>query len=105
MGDKVIDLSVTNPSVLTGLFIGSMLVFVYSAALTMSAVQKAAQNIVIEVPASFVKSRESWKARRNPTMRACVSLCTGGALKAVIVPSLLAVVVPLVTGIILGVKA
>ena len=52
MGGAQIDLSVTNPAVLVGLFVGAMLVFVFGA-LTMSAVQKAAQHIVIEVRRQF----------------------------------------------------
>jgi K(+)-stimulated pyrophosphate-energized sodium pump len=103
MGDKVIDLSVTNPSVLTGLFIGSMLVFVFGA-LTMSAVQRAAQNIVIEVRRQFREIKGIMEGTTEPDYESCVSLCTGGALKAMIVPALLAVAVPLVTGIVLGVE-
>jgi len=103
MGDKLLDLSVTNPSVLTGLFVGSMLVFVFGA-LTMSAVQKAAQNIVIEVRRQFREIKGIMDGTTEPDYESCVSLCTGGALKAMTVPALLAVIVPLVTGIILGVE-
>jgi K(+)-stimulated pyrophosphate-energized sodium pump len=103
MGDKAIDLSVTNPSVLIGLFVGSMLVFVFGA-LTMSAVQKAAQNIVIEVRRQFREIKGIMDGTAEPDYESCVSLCTGGALKAMTVPALLAVVVPLVTGVILGVE-
>ena len=103
MGDKVIDLSITNPAVLVGMFIGSMLVFVF-AALTMSAVQKAAQNIVVEVRRQFREIKGIMEYKADPDYASCVDLCTKGALRSMVFPALLAVVVPIVTGILLGVE-
>lgn len=97
------DLSLTNPSVLVGLFIGAMLVFVF-AALTMSAVQHAAQEIVKEVRRQFREIAGIMEGTTEPDYEACVDLCTKGALKEMIAPSILAVVVPIITGLILGVE-
>jgi len=103
MGTATIDLSITNPAVLVGLFIGAMLVFVF-ASLTMSAVQRAAQNIVVEVRRQFREITGIMEGKADPDYEFCVDLCTRGALKEMVTPSLLAVVVPIITGLILGVE-
>jgi len=86
-----------------GLFVGVMLVFVFGS-LTMSAVQNAAQNIVIEVRRQFREIKGIMEGEADPDYETCVDLCTGGALRAMVVPALLAVIVPIITGIILGVE-
>ena len=98
---EVLDLSLTNPSILIGLFIGAMLVFVF-AALTMSAVQRAAQSIVVEVRRQFREIVGIMEYEADPDYATCVDLCTKGALHEMVVPSLLAIIVPIVTGIVLG---
>ncbi len=98
-----LDLSVTNPSVLVGLFIGAMLVFVF-AALSMSAVQRAAQNIVHEVRRQFKEIVGIMEHKAEPDYESCVDLCTRGALKQMVLPSVLAIVVPVLTGMFLGVE-
>jgi len=98
-----LDLSVTNPAVLVGLFVGAMLVFVF-AALTMSAVRRAAENIVVEVRRQFREIKGIMTGETSPDYESCVDLCTKGALKEMIAPSLIAVIVPIVTGLILGVE-
>ena len=103
LGDRVIDLSITNPSILIGMFIGAMLVFTFSS-FTMSAVQRAAQSIVIEVRRQFREIAGIMEGKTDPDYESCVDLCTRGALKEMIKPSLLAVIVPIVTGLILGVE-
>ena len=103
MGGMALDLSVTNPAVLTGLFVGTMLVFVFGA-LTMSAVQNAAQNIVVEVRRQFREIAGIMEGETDPDYAACVDLCTSGALRAMVLPAVLAVVVPIITGVILGVE-
>ena len=107
VGEKALggpmDLSVTNPAVLVGLFIGTMLVFIFGA-LTMSAVQKAAQHIVIEVRRQFREIAGIMEGEAEPDYESCVDLCTSGALRAMVVPALLAVIVPIGTGLILGVE-
>ncbi len=98
---QTLDITLTNPSVLIGLFIGAMMVFVFGA-LTMSAVQRAAQSIVVEVRRQFREIKGIMTGEGRPDYEACVDLCTKGALKEMIEPSLLAVIVPIVTGLILG---
>ncbi len=101
MGKESISLSLTDPAVLVGLFIGAMLTFVFSA-LTMSAVQTAAQSIVVEVRRQFREIAGIMDYKADPDYAACVSLCTKGALHEMVAPAILAVVVPIVTGLILG---
>ena len=97
------DLSVTNPAVLVGLFVGAMLVFIFGA-LTMSAVQKAAQHVVVEVRRQFREIAGIMEGETEPDYESCVDLCTSGALRAMVLPALLAVIVPIGTGLILGVE-
>lgn len=98
---EALNFTLTSPSVLVGLFIGAMLTFVFSA-LTMSAVQTAAQSIVVEVRRQFREIVGIMDYKADPDYAACVSLCTKGALHEMVAPALLAVVVPIVTGLILG---
>ena len=102
--DYAPDLSLTNPAVLVGLFIGAMLTFLF-AALTMSGVQRAAQSIVVEVRRQFKEIAGIMEGKADPDYASCVDLCTKGALHEMVVPSLLAIVVPVVTGLILGAEA
>ena len=101
--DFVPDLSITNPAVLVGLFVGAMLTFVFGA-LTMSAVQRAAQSIVMEVRRQFREITGIMEGTADPDYASCVTLCTKGALREMVVPSLLAIIVPIATGLILGVE-
>ena len=100
-GKAAMNLSVTNPAVLVGLFVGAMLVMVF-AAFTMSAVQKAAQTIVVEVRRQFREIKGILEGKADPDYSTCVALCTKGALKEMVAPSLLAIIVPIATGLILG---
>ena len=78
-----------------------MLVFVFSA-LTMSSVQSAAQSIVVEVRRQFREIAGIMEGKADPDYAACVDLCTRGALKEMVLPASLAVIVPIVAGLILG---
>ena len=98
---ETLNFTLTSPSVLVGLFIGAMLTFVFSA-LTMSAVQTAAQSIVVEVRRQFREIVGIMDYKADPDYAACVSLFTKGALHEMVAPALLAVIVPIVTGLILG---
>ena len=98
---EVLNFSLTNPTVLVGLFIGAMLTFVFSA-MTMSAVQTAAQSIVCEVRRQFREIVGIMDGSADPDYATCVSLCTKGALREMVAPALLAVIVPIVTGLLLG---
>ena len=100
-GKAVMDLKLTNPTVLVGLFIGAMLVMVFSA-FTMSAVQTAAQSIVVEVRRQFKEIKGIMEYKADPDYGRCVTLCTKGALHEMVAPALLAIIVPIVTGLILG---
>ena len=98
---EVLDLTLTNPLMLVGLFVGAMLTFVFSA-LTMSAVQTAAQSIVVEVRRQFKEIAGIMEHKTDPDYASCVALCTKGALREMVIPALLAIVVPILTGLILG---
>ena len=98
---EVLDFTLTKPSVLVGMFVGAMLTFVFSA-LTMSAVQKAAESIVVEVRRQFREITGIMEYKVDPDYSACVDLCTKGALHEMVAPAILAVVVPILTGLILG---
>ena len=102
--DHAMDLSLTNPAVLVGLFVGAMLTFIF-AALTMSGVQRAAQSIVVEVRRQFREISGIMEGKADPDYASCVDLCTKGALHEMVVPSLLAIIVPVIVGLILGAEA
>ena len=97
----VLNFTLTSPTVLVGLFIGAMLTFVFSA-MTMEAVQTAAQSIVVEVRRQFREIVGIMDYKADPDYASCVALCTKGALRAMIAPALLAIIVPIITGIVLG---
>ena len=78
-----------------------MLTFVFSA-FTMSAVQTAAQSIVVEVRRQFREIAGIMEGKADPDYATCVALCTKGALHEMVAPALLAIIVPIVTGLILG---
>ncbi|MDR2598653.1 MAG: sodium/proton-translocating pyrophosphatase, partial [Oscillospiraceae bacterium] len=99
--DGYIDLSVTNPSVLIGLFLGAALTFVF-AALTISGVHRAAQSIVREVRRQFKEIAGLMEGTAEPDYATCVDLCTRSAQREMIAPSLLAILAPIVVGAILG---
>lgn len=100
--DYNFDLSVMNPPVLIGLLIGAMLPFVF-AALTMESVGRSAQSIVVEVRRQFKSIPGLMEGKGDPDYRSCVDLCTKSALHEMVLPSVLAIVVPVVVGLILGV--
>ena len=99
--DVVLNFSIINPPVLIGMFIGAMLVFVFSA-VTMNGVERAAQSVVVEVRRQFREIPGILEGTTPPEYAKCVSICTKGALKEMVVPAVMAVVVPIVAGLILG---
>ncbi|MCI6025794.1 MAG: sodium-translocating pyrophosphatase [Oscillospiraceae bacterium] len=101
--DLVLDLSITNPSVLVGLFVGSVLPFVF-AAMTMSSVGKAAMSIVTEVRRQFREIKGLMEGTAEPDYHTCVDLCTKSAQQEILAPSLMAIIVPLIVGFTLGVN-
>lgn len=98
-----LNLTITNPPVLIGLLLGGMLPFLF-AALTMSAVGKAAESIVIEVRRQFKTITGLMEGKAQPDYATCVDMCTRAAQKLMIAPALLAVLVPIVIGLLLGVN-
>ena len=100
---KKIDLTfdLTNPTVLVGLFIGACLPFVF-AALTMESVGKAAQSIVIEVRRQFKEIAGLMDGKAEADYASCVDLCTKASLKEMVLPTVVAIVAPIVTGMVLG---
>ncbi|MEM8859068.1 MAG: sodium-translocating pyrophosphatase [Chloroflexota bacterium] len=91
-----------NPLFLLGMFIGAMVAF-YFAALTMSAVGRAANEMVVEVRRQFREIPGIMEGTGKPDYRACVEISTTAALREMVVPSLLAIVVPVIVGLIMGV--
>ena len=99
--EEVLDLALTNPLMLVGLFIGTLLTFLFSS-LTMNGVERAAQSSVLEVRRQFKEIQGIMDYQADPEYARCVALCTRGALHEMIAPALIAVAVPIVTGLILG---
>ena len=98
------NVNLMNPVVLGGIFIGSMLVFVFCA-MTMKAVGRAAHSMVEEVRRQFKEIPGLLKGEPNAKAdyASCVAISTQGAQKEMVVPSLLAIIIPIVVGLLLGV--
>ncbi|MBU3093735.1 sodium-translocating pyrophosphatase [Clostridium sp. CM028] len=101
--DFVFNLSVLNPQVLIGLFIGGMVPFIF-AALTMDAVGTAAQLIVVEVRRQFKEIVGLMEGKSEADYARCVDICTKSAQREMIMPALLAITIPIVVGLLLGVN-
>ncbi len=96
--------SILQYDVVVGLFIGGMLPFIFSA-LTMNSVGKAASQMIEEVRRQFRERKGIMEGTEKPDYKKCVAISTNAALKEMILPGILAVVVPLVVGFVLGVQA
>ena len=95
-------LNIMNPKLISGLFIGAMMAFVFCA-MTMKAVGRAAGDMVNEVRRQFREIAGIMEGTGQPDYARCVSISTRGAQKEMILPSLLAIIVPVVTGLFLGI--
>ena len=91
-------IEVTNPEVIVGLFIGGMLTFLFSA-LTMTAVGKAAMEMVEEVRRQFREIPGIMEGKGKPDYKRCVEISTHSSLKEMILPGILAIVVPVGIGL------
>jgi K(+)-stimulated pyrophosphate-energized sodium pump len=98
------DLSLTNPQVLIGLFIGGMLPFIFCS-LTMKAVGRAAQKIVVEVRRQFKEIAGLMEGKTKPDYARSVDICAQAAQVEMIVPTLIAILAPVIVGLLLGVNA
>ncbi len=99
LGGLTVDMSLENPYVIAGLFLGGMLPFLF-AALTMGAVGRAAFAMIGEVRRQFREIPGIMEGTGRPDYAACVDISTRGALKEMVVPGAIAVSVPLVTGMV-----
>lgn len=100
---STLNLSIMNPAVLIGLFIGCMLPFLFSA-LTMSAIGKSAESVVLEVRRQFTEMPGLLDGIGEPDYHTCVDLCTKSSLKQMILPSIITVLAPIVVGLLLGIS-
>ena len=94
-------ISLRDPAVVIGLLIGGMLPFVFSA-MTMDSVSKAANKMIEEVRRQFREIPGIMEGKGKPDYKKCVSISTTAALKEMLIPGLMAVIVPLAVGFILG---
>lgn len=95
------DLSILNPQVLIGAFIGAMVTFAFSSC-TMSAVGRAASKIVIEVRRQFKEIKGLMDGKAEPDYESCVDICTKSSQKELLVIAAIAIITPLAVGLILG---
>ncbi len=98
--DKL-NLVITNPAVLIGLFVGAMLPFLFSA-MTMQAVGRAAHKIVIEVRRQFREIKGLLEGTAEADYETCVDICTKSSLREMVLPAALGVFAPIVVGLVLG---
>ena len=96
------DVSLMNPKVLSGMFIGSMMAFLFCG-LTMNAVGRAAQSMVEEVRRQFSEIKGILTGKAEPDYARCVQISTKGAQREMIFPSVMAIVVPIIVGLFFGV--
>ena len=97
------DVTLMNPRVLSGMFIGSMRAFLFCG-LTMNAVGRAAARMVAEVRRQFREIKGILEGRAEPDYERCVAISTKGAQREMVLPSLLAIIAPVGTGLIFGIS-
>lgn len=115
IGDKVVNVAeatipeivsyyqvnLMNPRVLAGVFVGAMMAFLFCG-MTMNAVGRAAQKMVVEVRRQFKEIKGILEGKQRPDYKRCVEISTKAAQHEMVAPALTAIIVPVVVGIILG---
>ena len=96
-----LNLSITNPAVLIGLLVGAMLPFLFSS-MTMKAVGRAAQKIVVEVRRQFREIKGLMTGEAEADYESCIDICVKSSLKEMIAPAALGIIAPIVVGFVLG---
>ena len=96
------DVTLMNPKVLSGIFIGSMMAFLLCG-LTMNAVGRAAGHMVDEVRRQFREIKGILTGEAEPDYERCVAISTKGAQREMVIPSLIAIIAPILTGVVFGV--
>jgi K(+)-stimulated pyrophosphate-energized sodium pump len=98
----IFKVNLMNPKVVVGVFLGAMMAFLFSG-LTMKAVGRAASNMVNEVRRQFKEIKGIMEGTAKPDYQSCVQISIQGAQREMILPSSLAIVIPILTGLVLGV--
>jgi len=101
---KEMNLSLMNPNLLVGLFLGGMLPFLFCS-MTMRAVGRAAGKIVMEVRRQFKEIAGLMEGTAKPDYAGCVKIATAAAQKEMIIPSLMAIIAPIAVGLLIGIEA
>ncbi len=96
------NVNLMNPSVLAGVFIGAMMSFLFCG-LTMNAVGRAAQKMVLEVRRQFAEIKGILTGEGTPDYKRCVEISTKAAQHEMLVPSIVAILVPIIVGLVFGV--
>jgi K(+)-stimulated pyrophosphate-energized sodium pump len=100
---EVFKVNLMNPQLMAGVFIGAMMAFMFSG-LTMKAVGRAASRMVDEVRRQFRDIEGVWEGTTKPDYQSCVQISTQGAQREMLLPSSLAILVPIFSGLLLGVS-
>jgi K(+)-stimulated pyrophosphate-energized sodium pump len=101
---REMNLSLMNPNLLVGLFLGGMLPFLFCS-MTMRAVGRAAGKIVVEVRRQFKEIAGLMAGSAKPDYARCVTIATVAAQKEMVIPSLMAIIAPIATGMLIGIEA
>jgi K(+)-stimulated pyrophosphate-energized sodium pump len=104
LGFELFTVDIANPNVFIAAFIATMVVFLFSST-AMNAVSKAAQVVILEVRRQFADIPGIIEGKAKPSYKQCVDIVTKGALREMVLPGLIVVIAPLVTGILLGKEA
>jgi K(+)-stimulated pyrophosphate-energized sodium pump len=99
---RVLEINLMNPKVIAGIFVGSMMAFLFSG-FTMKAVGRAASSMVEEVRRQFKENKGIMDGTAKPDYHRCVLISTKGAQKEMILPSTAAVLIPIIIGLVLGI--